>query len=206
MSHSLLTPWQPSKENQNDTAPQNCPLSADNRYNSFPGAVFPEESGWPDIQQGCVSSFPNLVSITDLLPRTTRLFQQHWPNYGELQPERPCTLQLTHGSFGKVRSLGELMESIPEAWRMEYCSKEHTERTSTTTTASCSNRKHQTAPGLVFCDLLGRRCKEPGVQKSMYDTSNSLANEISCINFSQTNTKPAAMPHEMVFILVLSVI
>lgn len=41
VSHSLLTPWKSSKENQKDTALQNCPLSAYNRYNSFPGAVFP---------------------------------------------------------------------------------------------------------------------------------------------------------------------
>lgn len=79
-----------------------------------------------------------------------RPFQRRQPNHGEWQTERPRTLHLTHGSFGKVRNVGELMKSIPEAWRtVEYCSKEHTECTSTITTALCYNREHQTAPGLM---------------------------------------------------------
>lgn len=55
-------------------------------------------------------------------------------------------------------------------------------------------------------DLLGRRRREPDAQKSMYNTSNSSPKGFSSVTFSQSYTKPAALPHEMVFILVLSVI
>lgn len=51
------------------------------------------------------------------------------------------------------------MESNPEEWGiMEYCSKEHTERSSTITTALCPNRKHQQPQGL--CSGTAGKVKE----------------------------------------------
>lgn len=93
--------------------------------------------------------------------------------------------------LGTVRNLGKLVKSNPGVWKMmEYCSKELTERTSTITTPLCSNRSHQTAPGLVLCDcwegdggsltsrnqctnlqLLSKRAFFHNIFKELYQTS-----------------------------------